>query len=277
MNVSIFSLQQSKCAVLAAAIAVALAGPVSAQDSPRENANLPADRSTQIARSDTGLQTVEKHLQHSTLRVSQLIGMELQNRNGDNLGEVKDVLRGDAPGQNMQLVVATGGGLGADAKLIAIPFDEAQINAKGDELFTTQTRDRLASSPPVTLDARPGAGSAANPGGAPAGAANTRASTALAERRIGDLIGAEIVGSDGESVGEVDDIVISTAGADSLRAVLQVGGIAGIGEKRVSLPLAQLAVERSGSDNAPTLRASLDKTALEQLPEFQYSEHTESL
>lgn len=275
MNISAFSLQQSKLAVLAAAVTIALAGTsgAQAQDSPRENANrAPTSQSTQVARSDTGMQTLDKHLQSSTLRVSKLVGMELQNRSGDNLGEVHDVLRGAAPGQKMQLIVSTGG-LGADQKLIAVPFDEVQINAKGDELYTTQTRDQLAASPPVMLDARP---DAANRGAAPAAGA-ARAPTALAERRIGDLVGAEVIGSDGESVGEVEDIILSTAGADSVRAVLQVGGIAGIGEKRISLPLAQIATERTGSDNEPTLRVSLDKAAMERLPEFEYEEHTEAL
>jgi sporulation protein YlmC with PRC-barrel domain len=277
MNISAFSLQQSKLAVLAAAVAIALAGTggAQAQDSPRENANRPpTSQSTQVARSDTGLQTLDKHLQSNTLRMSKLVGMELQNRSGDNLGEVHDVLRGAAPGQKMQLIVSTGG-IGADDKLIAVPFDEVQVNAKGDELYTMQTRDQLASSPPVTLEARPD-GAAANRGAAPAaGAARTPAG--LAERRIGDLVGAEVVGSGGESVGEVEDIIISTAGADSVRAVLQVGGVAGIGEKRISLPLAQLATERTGSDSEPMLRVSLDKAALERLPEFEYDEHTEAL
>jgi sporulation protein YlmC with PRC-barrel domain len=273
MNISAFSLQQSKLAVLAVAVTISLAGTggAQAQDSTRENANR-ADQSTQVARSDTGMQTLEKHLQTNTLRISKLVGMELQNRSGDNLGEVHDVLRGAAPGQKMQLIVSTGG-IGADEKLIAVPFDEVQVNAKGDELYTTQTRDQLASSPPVDLAARPDP-AAANRSAAPGAA---RAPTALAERRIGDLVGAEVIGSGGESVGEIDDIIISTAGADSVRAVLQVGGVAGIGEKRVSLPLAQLTTERTGNDNEPTVRASLDKTALEGLPEFEYEERTEAL
>ena len=69
-----------------------------------------------------------------------------------------------------------------------------------------------------------------------------------------DLVGAEVVGSGGDKVGEVDDIVISTAGADSVRAVLQVGGVAGVGEKRVALPLSQLTVERASGDGAHCAR-----------------------
>ena len=67
--------------------------------------------------------------------------------------------------------------------------------------------------------------------------------------------------------------MISTAGADSVRAVLQVGGVAGIGEKRVSLPLSELIVERA-ADGEPTLRVALDGESLERLPEFEYEEQT---
>jgi hypothetical protein len=93
---------------------------------------------------------------------------------------------------------------------------------------------------------------------------------------MADLVGAEVVGSGGDGVGEVEDIVISTAGADSLRAVLQVGGLAGVGEKRVSLPLSQITVDRS-NDGEPTLRTAMDGESLERLPEFEYEEQTEAL
>jgi hypothetical protein len=88
-------------------------------------------------------------------------------------------------------------------------------------------------------------------------------------------VGAEVIGSGGDKVGEVDDIVISTAGADSVRAVLQIGGVAGIGEKRISLPLSQLAVERAGSE--PKLRVAMDQDGLERMPEFKYEEQTTAL
>ncbi len=54
----------------------------------------------------------------------------------------------------MQLIVALGGIVGDDQKLIAIPFDAIQISADGDELHTSRTRDQLAGLAPVTLDAQ---------------------------------------------------------------------------------------------------------------------------
>ena len=124
-----------RLALIATAAALLLAGNAQPQDSNRQNANPPSP-ATQVARSDTGMQTLEQHLQNKTVRVSKLVGMEVQSRSGDNLGEVHDVARNAAPGQNMQLIVALGGIVGDDQKLIAIPFDGIQISADGDELHT---------------------------------------------------------------------------------------------------------------------------------------------
>lgn len=292
MNVSQLKRKQPAIAAVAAAITLALASGVQAQEPTRENANRPAaGQSAQIARSDTGMQTLEQHLQTRTLRVSQLVGMELQARNGDNLGEVEEVLRSGAPGQDMRLVVQIGG-IGVEERLVAIPFDEVQISADGDELYTNRTRDQLVAAPAVQLERRaanavaPAQRSAAEAnrdaaerGAVPqAGTPDQRSGAAgsTANQRIGDLVGAEVIGSGGDQVGEIDDIVISTAGADSIRAVMQVGGILGIGEKRVALPLGQVAVERT-PDGEPTVRVAMDGDALQRLPEFKYEEQTTAL
>ena len=277
MNVSELKRMQPTLAVVAAAIAVALgSGLQGQQQQPRPQTD------QQIARSDTGMQTLDQYLQNKSLRVSKVDGMELQARSGDNLGEVDDVVRGATPGQMMLLVKI--GAVGADSKLIAVPFNEVQINAKGDELYTTRTREQLAAAPAVqpNAPAQPGAAGAsrdaADRGGAaqpPAGGAQRgAASTAPSQQRLADLVGAEVVGSGGDKVGEVDDIVISTAGADGNRAVLQVGGVAGIGEKQISLPLSQVTVERAGGDNEPTLRVAMDADALQRLPEYKYEDQT---
>ena len=107
-------------------------------------------------------------------------------------------------------------------------------------------------------------------------ASGSTASASLGTERIADLIGAVVIDSGGDEVGEVDDIVISTAGTDSVRAVLQVGGVAGVGEKRISLPLRQLTVERAAG-GSPTVRVAMDLESLERLPEFEYEEQTSAL
>jgi sporulation protein YlmC with PRC-barrel domain len=283
--------KQAKQAVIATAVAVALASSAQQQEPVRENANRPqVDQSTQVARSDTGLQTLEQYLGTKPLRVSKLVGMEVQNRGGDNLGEVHEVARASMPGGEMQLIVQVGG-IGEPEKLIGITFDEIQISANGEELYTNRTREQLAASPAVILDQRTAGNAAPAPrstdadrGAAPGGAqprstaptaSGSTAPASLGTQRIADLIGAEVIDSGGDPVGEVDDIVISTAGADSVRAVLQVGGVAGVGEKRISLPLGELTVERAAG--SPTLRVAMNLESLERLPEFEYEEQTSAL
>src|SRR5688572_17625379 len=167
MSVSEFWRKQPKVAVIAAAIAVALGTSAQQREPERENANRPQtsqstpNQSTEIARSDASMQTLEQYLQGNAVRVSKLVGMELQARSGDNLGEVHDVIRGAAPGQDMQLIVQIGG-VGSDEKLISIPFDDIQISADGDELYTNRTHEQLAASPAVQLD-RPAGSNAATP------------------------------------------------------------------------------------------------------------------
>lgn len=287
MNVSELKRKQPALAAVAAAVAVALGMGVQAQQpqqqprpqqqqQPQQQPRAQTDQ--QIARSDTGTQTLDQYLQSKTLRVSEVAGMELQARSGDNLGEVDDVMRGATPGQMMLLVKI--GGVGADSKLIAVPFNEVQINAEGDELYTTRTREQLAAAPAVA-NAPAAAGAnrdAADRGGAAqppaAGAGQRGAGTASNQQRLADLVGADVVGSGGDKVGEVDDIVISTAGADGTRAVLQVGGVAGIGQKRISVPLSQVTVEHPGNDDEPTLRVAMDADALQKLPEYKYEDQT---
>ena len=139
------------------------------------------------------------------------------------------------------------------------------------------TGDTTGSTAPRVSDldrgAAPGAG---QPRSTPPATSGSTASASLGTQRVADLVGAEVIGSGGDQVGEVDDIVISTAGADSVRAVLQVGGVAGVGEKRVSLPLSELTVERS-PDGSPTLRVAMNLESLERLPEFEYEEQTAAL
>lgn len=242
-----------RLALAAAAIGAIFAGSAIAQDRAVEPRS-----ETQIARAGGQVQTLDRYLQNRMLRVSELVDMNIQSRSGGNIGEVEDIVRGATPGQDMELIVAVGGIAGGGEKLVSIPFDEIEISADGDTLYTNSTRDQLAAAPALEWDR----GSAS--------------ATSMASRRLGDLVGEEVEGTDGETVAEIDDIVLSTAGADSVAAVLQVGGFAGLGEKRIALPLRQLLVERSG-DGDPRIRVAIDKDTLEQQPEFRYEQHTSRL
>ena len=142
---------------------------------------------------------------------------------------------------------------------------------------------RASGGPPARRRRRSAAEAnrdAADRGAAPqaSAAASTqqRGGATTGDQGLADLVGAEVIGSSGDQIGEIDDIVISMAGADSVRAVIQAGGIAGIGEKRVALPLGQVSIQRA-DDGEPTVRVTMDGDALERLPEYEYEEQTTAL
>jgi sporulation protein YlmC with PRC-barrel domain len=92
------------------------------------------------------------------------------------------------------------------------------------------------------------------------------------DHRASTLIGAKVVDSAGEEVGEIDDLVVSSETGD-IQAVLSVGGVAGIGAKLVAVPFDDLQIAPGGSstDDAPRLRLNISaQVARESLPEFRY-------
>jgi ribosomal 30S subunit maturation factor RimM len=191
----------------------------------------------EIARNDnTSIQTLQRYLQSNTLRVSELIGTDVETPNGDDVGDVADVLTAD-PGQMMHVVVALEDG----DRRISIPFEDIRMDTEDDDLLTSAAQQQSAQAP----------------------------SSAQGAHGIADIIGASVIGSDGEQVGEVDDVILSTAGVGMIRAVLQVGGVVGVGEKRIALPLEELDVERAGRDE-PTVRVAMTLDTLQRQPEFSY-------
>ena len=75
----------------------------------------------------------------------------------------------------------------------------------------------------------------------------------------------------GESVGKVDDVVVSTED-DKLHAVIAIGGFLGFGAKLISMPFDDLQI--TSNDDTPQVRIAMTGDQLEQLvesrPEFSY-------
>ena len=75
----------------------------------------------------------------------------------------------------------------------------------------------------------------------------------------------------GESVGKIDDIVVSTED-DKLHAVIAIGGFAGFGAKLISMPFEDLQI--TSNDDTAQVRIAMTGEQLEQLvasrPEFRY-------
>jgi len=84
--------------------------------------------------------------------------------------------------------------------------------------------------------------------------------------RASKIIGTTVVNSEGETVGTVDDLIVTSSGKVPF-AVLSVGGFLGLGDTLVVVPAA--AFERQGAN---VLLRGATKENLKRLPPFTYSE-----
>jgi sporulation protein YlmC with PRC-barrel domain len=83
------------------------------------------------------------------------------------------------------------------------------------------------------------------------------------------ILGADIENAAGETVGEVQDLVM-LRDQQGLQAILSVGGFLGIGERYVAIPYDKLQVSRKDDDIQVMYNTT--KADLEGLPKFPYKE-----
>jgi sporulation protein YlmC with PRC-barrel domain len=91
----------------------------------------------------------KEHLKsHGMCRASKLIGTDVEDPAGKNLGDVDDVVIDDASGRVAYAVLSFGGFLGMGDKLFAIPFGSLRANPKDeDKLVLDVSKEKLKAAP----------------------------------------------------------------------------------------------------------------------------------
>jgi sporulation protein YlmC with PRC-barrel domain len=84
-----------------------------------------------------------------------------------------------------------------------------------------------------------------------------------------DIIGTRIKSSDGKDLGEVDQLLIDTQTGKVTYAVIGIGGLAGVGEKKVVVPWSALKFSPTaeGKKNAIVM----DQSKLDSAPRYERS------
>jgi len=82
--------------------------------------------------------------------------------------------------------------------------------------------------------------------------------------RASEVIGSSVVNDANETIGSIDDLIVSQDGKDTF-AILSVGGFLGIGTKLVAVPYNSLRFEKY------VVLPGGSKDGLLQLPEFKYA------
>lgn len=94
---------------------------------------------------------------------------------------------------------------------------------------------------------------------APSGSAMTSG-----EMSAKDLIGTNVKNNQGDTVGEVEDLLVDKDGRVT-HAILSVGGFLGVGDKRVEVPLDEMQIQANGKQ----ITYNVTKDQLKQQPEYK--------
>jgi sporulation protein YlmC with PRC-barrel domain len=86
------------------------------------------------------------------------------------------------------------------------------------------------------------------------------------------LIGQTVTNDAGESVGDINDLLVDKSGRIA-NVVIGVGGFLGIGEKNVAVPYDALSV-RTDDKGKRVVRMSVSKEVLKAAPDFKSTEKT---
>jgi hypothetical protein len=97
--------------------------------------------------------------------------------------------------------------------------------------------------------------------------ATPRYATSDGQVRIGKIVGASVYNDQKESIGSVDDVLLSS-NDKAATAVLSVGGFLGMGSKLVSVPFAQLKIQ-----NNRIVMPGATKASLNSMPAYQFNKN----
>jgi sporulation protein YlmC with PRC-barrel domain len=222
------------------------------------------DREIATAPQRTADTTLGEWLTDKDIRVSELIGRRVLTPGGTDLGEVEDLLATAGREQRPVVVLSIGGVLDVGDKWHAASLEQLRLAPDGDRLVLDKTEAEIEAAP--DFEYTPMRGDRSHQPGV-RGPSTTNA--------LGRLLGATVVDETGDSLGEIEDFVVSTAESGT-RAVVQLDDDQGAaGGRLVAIPFDDLRIELSGEEAGAVpqqarVRAELEGTPIEALPVYEY-------
>jgi sporulation protein YlmC with PRC-barrel domain len=86
------------------------------------------------------------------LTASSIIGDKVENRKGESIGKISDIMLDTHNGNIEYFVIEFGGFLGFGEKLFAIPFSALKLNAKKEDFVLNVDKEFLEAAPGFDKD-----------------------------------------------------------------------------------------------------------------------------
>jgi hypothetical protein len=129
---------------LSVVAALALAGTVFAQAQSPADPSTPATKTESTATSSTGSTDATRVASSADKHAPAIVGTKVEMAGGENIGEVKEVLR-DQKGEATYAIVSYGGIMGFGTKLTAVPWATVTAHMQDDRIV--MARSHLESAP----------------------------------------------------------------------------------------------------------------------------------
>lgn len=218
----------------------------------------PAASATQIDRPASmtpGQAPNEARFDSWNMRASQIIGKDVRNTNGEELGEINDVIVNIANQDIHYVILEFGGFLGLGEKLFAYPMEAFALSRDRGELVLNVPKEKLENAPgfgrddwPNWADARYNREVSEYFG---TSRANDQAITqqGVHMRRLSQLIDSDVNDRRGREIGEIEDFVVDIGKGKIAYAVMDFEASASLGDKLLPLPMTALTFPAGASDD----------------------------
>lgn len=219
----------------------------------------------------------EKSAYH--VRASELIGETVEQRNGDNIGEIDDLVYAGA-NNKLMAIISVGGFLGIGEKLVAVPYDELRVSSDGDDVYLNSSEKALKAKAEFKYNKGEASGRELRMNRDKVASkvrkskyadsveyGKYRNAKSLYQIRASEIIGETVETSNGDNIGEIDDVIYSRTDK-KLMAIISVGGFLGMGEKLVAVPYNKLRISADGDD----VYLDSTKEKLKAMTSFKYSD-----
>ena len=195
------------------------------------------------------------------MRASQLIGTNVENAQGENLGEIKDLIIDVNNERVFYAVLEFGGFLGMGEKLFAYPMRTFKHTGNNmDKLVLNVDKEKLKAAPGFARDTWPDWMTYGDEVDRYYGeTVKLKEMPDQKLRRASELIGKDVNDRAGKDMGEIDDIIVNMSNGKIQSAVLEFDQSWNLNDKLIPMPMRAFTYSADKED----LVLNVDKEAID--------------
>jgi len=249
--------------MLIAALVPAIGLPLTSASFAQSESAAQARQSEQSSQSAQARQGQRQQQNIRDMRATELVGATVRNKQGQELGEVQDLIVDAGQERVEYAILAFGGFMGFGEKLFAYPMDRFQARGSGDskELVLNVNEEELKNAPGFDRSNWPSFGMGGYRGEVDKHFGKT-AKTGGDLLRMSEMLGEDVSDRAGNDVGEIEDVVVSVNSGRVRFVALQPDDDLNMENRIVMLPMqaieATSAQQASGSSGRSDGASSSD-------------------